>query len=264
MRLSTLALGLAIAVSGQAAYAQTPRAQSPRALTPQAQASLDQASQDQGASVADVREAVGRIAFDPARFFPSPYVSDRSIVRITYTGDDYGWPVYAIAIAAGCVDGETVSKDQCAARLRARMVRAPAPEGMTRPRQRGVRLVSQLVERKATSPDQIRAALGQIGPEWVEADLQTCPGATEALKKSAEAAWVPDAVADPKPSAELSLVLHADIVKVEIQDQRRLTTYRGWLAEKSPAVWADGLATALDPCWRPASVPAPWQAAARK
>jgi hypothetical protein len=243
MRLSTLAVALAITVSGQAAHAQAPA--------------------DPRASVADVREAVGRIAFDPARYFPSAYVSDRSIVRITYTGDDYGWPVYAIAIAEGCVEGETVPRDQCASRLRARMVRAPAPDGMTRPRQRGVRLVNQLVERKATSSEQIRAALDQIGPEWVEADLRTCPGATEALSKAGEAAWAPEAVVNPKPTDELSLVLHADIVRVELQQYARLTTYRGWLAEKSPAVWADGLAAVLEPCWRRADAPAPWRAAGK-
>ncbi|AYV46408.1 hypothetical protein CFHF_14800 [Caulobacter flavus] len=250
MRLSTLALGLAIIVFGQAAQAGPAPDQAAPAQTGEAREP----------SVADVREAVRDIAFDPSRFFPSPLVKDRSILRITYTGDDYGWPVHAIAVAKGCVDDEKQPKDKCASRLRARMVRAPAPDGMARPRQRGVRLVGQLVERKATTPAQIRAALSQIKPEWVEADLRTCPGAAEVLKRSAEAVWVPEAVADPQPTDELNLVLHADIVKIEIQQYARLTTYRGWLAENSPAVWAQSLAAVLEPCWRAADVPAPWEA----
>ena len=51
---------------------------------------------------ADVRAMVQQAAFDPTTYFPSRYIRDSSIVRIAYTGDDYGWPVYSIAIAEGC------------------------------------------------------------------------------------------------------------------------------------------------------------------
>ena len=210
-----------------------------------------------GGELQAVRDDLERLAFDPAKFFPSPYVQDRSTVRIVYTGDDYGWPVYAIAIAEGCIDGEARPKDRGASRWRARMVRAPAVPGVDRPRQRGGELVSRLVRAGATSADGLREALNTAGVEWVEADLRTCPGATRALAQSADAAWVPEAVAAPKPNDE-QLVLHADIVRVEVQQYARLSTYRGWLAERSPGAWAVDLASTLGPCWRPATIAAPW------
>lgn len=68
-----------------------------------------------------------QLAFDPVKFFPSQYVKDHSGVRISDTGDDYGWPVYAIAVTEGCIPWENNPRDQCGSRLRARLVRAPAP-----------------------------------------------------------------------------------------------------------------------------------------
>jgi hypothetical protein len=218
------------------------------------------------ASVEEVRDVVMELAFDPTKYFPSPYVKDFSMVRIIYTGDDYGWPVYAVAIAKGCDQSSLIPPSQrisrqreCASQLRARMVRAPAPPNMSRPRQRGSHLVSRLVEQGATSAEGIRNSLTTAGLEWVEADLRTCPGAMTALARSAEADWVPEAVATPKPGDELSgLVLHADIVQVDIQQYARLSTYRGWIADRSPGAWAVSLISTLEPCWRPAGAAPPW------
>lgn len=207
---------------------------------------------------------VEKLAFDPATYFPSRYVRDRSIVRITYTGDDYGWPVFSIAIAAGCVDGETIPQNNCASRLRARMVRAPGALSVSRPRVAGAQLVSRVRETGATSPEEVRQALSGIDLEWVEADVRACPGAIATLGRSAEAAWVPDTVANPTPGGELNLVLHADIVRVEFQQYARLTTYRGWLAERSPGAWAVEMASVLEPCWEAMSNEAPWVLSADK
>jgi hypothetical protein len=207
----------------------------------------------------NVRDRVLEIAFDPTKFFRSRYVGDVSTVRITYTGDDWGWPVYAIAVAEGCADEENGRQSDCGVRLRARMVRAPAAPERTRPRSRGARLIGQLVERGARSDADIRAGLNDLGVEWIEADLRTCPGALAALGRSAEADWVPEAVANPTPGDEIAaLVMHADIVRVEFQQYARISTYRGWIAEGSPAEWAEELAAVLQPCWRPATTPAPW------
>ena len=208
---------------------------------------------------ADVRAMVWQAAFDPTTYFPSPYIRDRSIVRIAYTGDDYGWPVYSIAIAEGCIDGETIPRDDCASRLRARMVRAPADPDSERLRVLGARLVARIEGTGASSPEEVRRALGEMNLEWVEADLRTCPGAITALARSAEADWVPDAITNPRPEDDMmGLVLHADIVRVEFSQYARLTSYSGWIAEGSPAAWAVGFASTLEPCWEPASEPPPW------
>lgn len=207
----------------------------------------------------DVRAIVQDVAFDPATYFPSPHIKDRSVVRITYTGDDYGWPVYSIAIAEGCVDGETIPRNNCASRVRARMVRAPGVHGATRLRQAGAQLVSRVEETGATSVEEVRQALREIGLDWLEADVRACPEALAALARSAEAIWVPSAVANPTPGDEMSgIVLHADIVRVEIQQYARLTTYSGWLADQSPAAWAVEMASVLEPCWRSMPNDPPW------
>ncbi|MFN3816623.1 hypothetical protein [Brevundimonas sp.] len=217
------------------------------------------AQDEGGVAPYGVRDRVRTLAFDPTRFFPSEHIEDRSTVRIVYTGDDYDWPVYAIAVAEGCVDAENIREDDCASRLRARMVRAPAPADLTRPRQRGTHLVGRLIERGATSPRQIQTALDEIGVEWVEADLRACPEALAALGRSANAVWVPDAVANPVAGDELmALVLHADIVQVEVEQFARVSTYRGWIDDGSPAAWATDFAGSLESCWAPAGVPAPW------
>lgn len=210
----------------------------------------------------EIRDVVQPMAFDPSKFFASPYVRDSSVIRITYTGNDYDWPVYAMAIADGCVDAEDRRRDACGSRLRARMVRSPAPPDLTRPRQRGLHLLNLLADRRATSPDEIRRALAEVGVEWLEADLRTCPGATEALRRSKDITWTPNEIAglaDERSGDEpLLMVIHADKVRVEFEQFLRLSTYYGYSAPGSPAAWAVELAAALEPCWRPATVPPPW------
>jgi hypothetical protein len=205
-----------------------------------------------------VREAVRELAFDPTRYFQSEHVGDPSIIRITYTGDDLAWPVYSIAIAEGCQDGEPRSPENCGSRLTARMVRSPAPSHMARPRQRGSHIVRELVARRATSGSSIRSNLRAVGIEWLEADLRACPGISSILARSAQLSWVPEEVSNPGASEEISIVLHADIVKVVFDQYARSATYDGYIADGSPAAWAVELAEALEPCWRPARATPPW------
>lgn len=216
-------------------------------------------------SITDLRGPVQALAFDPTTFFPSPHVADRSIIRILYTGDDYGWPVYAIAVAEGCVDAEDLRRDHCGSRLRARMVRAPAPPGMERPRERGAYLLGRLADRGATSAPLIRAALDDLGTEWLEADLRTCAGAVAALGRASQARWTPNAVTrfDHAPTVVdylEGLTLHADVIRVEFQQHFRRSTYIGDVGEGTPAGWANDLAAVIEPCWRPASALPPWSA----
>jgi hypothetical protein len=204
-----------------------------------------------------VRETVLALAFDPTKYFRSEYVGDPSIIRITYTGDDYAWPVYSIAISEGCLEEEARSQN-CRARLTARMVRSPAPPNMSRPRQRGSHLVQGLVKRGAISRSSIRSNLRALGVEWLEADLRACPSVSSLLARSADLAWVPEEVSNPGARDEISIVLHADNVQVVFDQYARRATYDGYVSEGSPAAWAVELANALEPCWRPARVRPPW------
>lgn len=202
---------------------------------------------------AQIRNQVAAIAFDPRRFFAGSR-GQFDKLTVTYTGDDRGWPVYSIAVREGCFS-TPVRGQRCFARL-ARMVRAPAPPGTLRPRQRGSFLIQRLAERGAIS---ISAALDGAGLEWMESDLDQCPAADAVLRSAGQIEWVARQTYAPRPGELPNIVLHADNVEVTFHSFARRATYSGYVAEGSPASWAVRFAEALEPCWRPATAPAPWR-----
>jgi hypothetical protein len=145
----------------------------------------------------------------------------------------------------------------CASQRIARMVRAPAAEGMSRARQRGSALVLQLEESDLPLP----AALDAAGLEWREADLATCPAADSLLKRVGAINWVPRHVYDPDPNTLQGIVLHADKIEVSFNAFAQRTTYRGYVADGSPAAWAVDFAAALESCWTGTDAPPPWRRA---
>ena len=92
----------------------------------------------------------------------------------------------------------------------------------------------------------------------MEADLNTCPGIRNRLARSAQLSWVPPEITDPRSREEIMLIAHADIVGVVFDQYAREATYRGYIADGSPGMWADDLATAIEPCWKPARLSPPW------
>lgn len=71
----------------------------------------------------DFRERTRALAFDPARFFSE---QSEPAMSVRYLGDDYGYPVYAIAVRRGCTDADRgEGRRTCGERLIARMVRSP-------------------------------------------------------------------------------------------------------------------------------------------
>lgn len=200
---------------------------------------------------------VRELAFNPESFFRDEY-HHQPVVTVTYTGDDYAWPVYSIAIFDGCHADEP-RVDACRSALRARMVRSPAPPDMQRPRERGGDLVRRLFDEGKTSRMALRSALTRMGVEWKEADLRRCPSAMGALEKSAKLEWVPTEISNPTPKDEISIVIHADIVEVTFQQYGRSSIYSGYIADGSPAAWAEDLAASLEPCWVDATTPPPWK-----
>ena len=201
--------------------------------------------------------SVRELAFNPEAFFRDEY-HHQPVVTVTYTGDDYAWPVYSIAIFDGCHADEP-KVDTCRSALRARMVRSPAPRDMQRPRERGINLVRKLFDEGKTSRTALRSALTRMGVEWKEADLRSCPSAMSALAKSAEREWVPTEISHPTPNDEIDIVIHADIVEVTFRQYGRSSIYRGYIADGSPAAWAGDLAVSLEQCWVDATTPPPWE-----
>lgn len=203
-----------------------------------------------------VLKLVNQIAFDPTLFFYEKEW-DASNIRIAYTGDDYFWPVYSIAIAEGC--GSAPRPPQgCGGRLTARMVSAPTTPDMYLPWQRGKRLVEALVKRDATDRAKIARLLPKLGVKWMETDFHSCPGATAILAKSASLNWVPEELSAHRKRDTFNIVAHADKVEVSFEWMVRTSTYRGYVAENSPAAWAVELAEALEPCWKPGTTTPPW------
>jgi hypothetical protein len=203
--------------------------------------------------VVRLREEVAALAFDPNKLFDGR-AGGTDVVTVAYAGDDFGWPVFSMAIRRSCLEREKMGP-HCTWRRVARMVRSPAPPDLRRPRQRG----SLLMARMLRSDGPTRLGLDRAGLEWVEADLDSCPGAIPKFQEGRSATWVPaDVFASGRPPMHAP-VMHADNVKVVFADSSRRSTYNGYVAPGSPAQWAVELAATLDRCWRPLTAVPPWQ-----
>ncbi|HEX8533960.1 MAG TPA: hypothetical protein VF662_07310 [Allosphingosinicella sp.] len=206
--------------------------------------------------VSRLRGQVEELAFQPGKLFEFQRGRE-DIITVAYTGDDMGWPIYSIAIrevcrprpgGRGCVPGRA-----------ARMVRAPAPPELTRPRQRGFSLMQQMLRSGAETPEQVAAAVDKAGLEWLEGDLDACEAAAEVIRQADRIEWVVPEIHSPDPSKLQAPVLHSDMVEVTFVTFARKSSYHGYVAERSPGEWAGRLAAALEPCWRPAAAPPPWR-----
>lgn len=202
-----------------------------------------------------VSALVSRLAFDPARFFDPPF---GDVVRIRYRGDDYAWPVFAIAVNRACA--RTAQAGPCTMRTMARMVRGTTPDGKPpeRERWRGLALASKLAKKGLDTPAEVVSALEDGAVEWLEADLDHCPGATQALVGAGEVSWIRPGRLDAKDNGAPEIVLHADTIRVEFVEYLRNATYDGYIAEGTPAAWANAFAQKLAPCWQPSAAPRPW------
>ncbi len=204
--------------------------------------------------VVRLRNETAALAFDPDKLFEKR-MGQSKVVTIAYSGDDFGWPVYSIAISRnGCI-GRDSKGIPCRWQRIARMVRAPAPPDFSRPRQRG----SHLMQRMLRSDEPASASIDGMGLEWMEADLDTCPGANVHFEQAGRISWIPNEVFAPSPDNLPPIILHADTVKVTFSAASRLAIYQGYIAEGSPAEWAVKLAEILESCWRPSQADPPWR-----
>ncbi|OAN61988.1 hypothetical protein A7X12_23190 [Sphingomonas sp. TDK1] len=123
----------------------------------------------------DFQERTRALAFDPVRFFPE---RSEPAMAVRYLGDDYGFPVYAIAVRRGCTDADLgEARRTCGDRLIARMVRSPYVGKPPRARVRGQRLFAMIAKSPPQSDDALLRLLDKAGLEWLEADIRKCPTA---------------------------------------------------------------------------------------
>ncbi|WP_435417182.1 hypothetical protein WAB17_09850 [Parerythrobacter aurantius] len=216
-------------------------------------ASAGSLSAEEPAVAYDYRERTRQIAFDPGRFFDGgsaqpPYMS------IIYSGDDYGYPVYSIAVRKGCTSRDTGdARKTCGKRMVARMVRSPGDGETERPRWRGAKLFAALAKQNPTDDDQLVAALDGYGLEWLEADIGACRSALDHLARKNVSFFNDPAV------GELSLVLHADKITFDYRSEYLAhTRYYGQIKPENAGGWAAAFASSLEPCWVPSAAPKPW------
>jgi hypothetical protein len=202
----------------------------------------------------DFQERTRALAFDPARFFPE---RSEPAMSIRYLGDDYGFPVYAIAVRRGCTDADQgEARRTCGGRLIARMIRSPFAGDPPRPRARGQRLFAVIAQSKPQADDALLRSLDRAGLDWLEADVRKCPTAMAHLATGRDLKFSPALEQAGRPA---DIVLHADTVSFEVGDYLTRSRYVGWLKPGSPASWASDLAASLEPCWKPSTALVPWR-----
>lgn len=204
----------------------------------------------------DMRERTRQIAFDPARFFDGP-VADKPFMAIVYRGDDYGFPVYSIAVRKGCTQSDQgEARRNCGQRMIARMVRAPYDGVPARQRLRGAKLFAALEAQGVSGDDTLAAALDRYGLDWLEADVGTCQAAQDHLAKS-EIPFFTEA--PDRSDEERSIVLHADKITFDYRGHYLThSRYQGMVEEGSAGAWANQFAQSLESCWKPATALKPW------
>lgn len=211
----------------------------------------------------DLHQTVLAEAFDPERFFDGNYV-DSPILTIRYLGDDYDYPVYAIALFKGCHDADAEGDRSCRDRLQARMVRAPYDGEPQRPRWRGTRLLEELRIRGISSHKELLQALDNGVVEWLEADLATCPAALQHARNTADLRWFGEPLV-PEASEGIAIVIHYDTVDVRFRPNYFTDVrYQGHVDDSLPSGWADAFAKSLETCWKPATAIRPWRRAVAK
>ncbi len=207
----------------------------------------------------DVTERIHQIAFNPHLFFTGGRGVSPDYLTIQYEGNDYQYPVYSIAIAKRFF---AASENEDPRTLVARMLRPKwLGEGVSpeRPRWRGMALIDELSEAGVDSDVALRDAMDAAAVEWLEADVETCVSAQTWLVENPDAGWLQPELTPAKIEESITIRLHADKVRVRFKPEfLKEQEYFGYLADGSPANWADELAQSLEPCWEPLDDAKPW------
>ena len=210
-------------------------------------------------SLSDSNAAIWEGPFNTGTFFPEQPGEPDLTAR--YFGDDYHWPVWAVAGRFICPTPDGMEHpNACAPDQRDWVIRqaaAPQVENSTRPRHNGSSLSRRVQEGLQADAD-VNAVARDAGLIWREARLSTCPVAQEAFDALRNVSWVPTDHPFVNSSDELTLVLHADTIEVSLNTYLQKAQFTGWLAEGNPANRFNAFIAALEPCWSTPPVPAPW------
>ena len=200
-------------------------------------------------------QVVLHAAFDPDRSFEGDMVAnsdDELILTASASArDDYA-PAYSLAIAYRCVATEKPGQRRCG--YTARMLRTGSTAEARR--SRSLELVAQA--RTAESASTMRNTLDETPLQWLEADVEACPNGIFAMDSVRVADWRPDIHYALQAVQDREIILHPASIRVRMSGSYTTSTYEGWvLAPGVPAAVRE-LTDTLEPCWKPATSPRPW------
>lgn len=215
-------------------------------------------AEDQGEF--DLHNTLLADAFDPETFFQDRY-RFAPLLTIRYLGDDWDYPVYAIALFEGCHSDDPEGDRSCQNRLQARMMRAPYDGEPGRPRWRGSKLLGDLRTSGVASREALLDALDTGMVEWLEIDLAECPSGLNYAKKVEGVRWFGESLVT-EPASQITIMAHFDTIDMRFRPNHYSDfRYSGYVDDDVPSGWADGFARSLENCWKPSKATPPWRRA---
>ncbi len=190
-------------------------------------------------------------AFDPNRIFKGDLLdnADDQLILTAWGSarDDYA-PAYSLAIAYRCFPAEK----RC--RYTARVLRTGVTVEDTS------RLSLQLFgqARTAESAWEVRRVLDKAEIQWLEADVNACPKGIFAMDSVRVADWNPDIHYALQEVKDREIILHPAAIRVRMTGTYATSTYEGWVGANGVPAAVRQLTETLEPCWKPATSPRPW------
>jgi hypothetical protein len=220
---------------------------------------------------------IAGLAFEPGRYFSAGYEATNydpaqpgdPIVDAVFSNS---YPQWAFAVDLDCpYKGQVGAPPKCSLMLRVASWKSPTPRAS----------YSEFLEglggevRPASPPvAEVRRYL-DASVDWREADLRACPGAVHALLAIEAVQWfsfdqlVREQAATGKPLEAETVyegpVPYLNRITVRAYDGKRVLPGGGTLTSASALAdaggtshWAKTMLKIVEPCLKPASVPAPW------
>jgi hypothetical protein len=194
-------------------------------------------------------------AFDANRSFNGDLRSssdDEMVLAVSASArDDYA-PAYSLAIAYRCLPNGPAGEWQCS--YSARMLRTgpTVSDGF----EKSLLLYAQAQESKNAS--EMKRHLDDGALEWLEADVASCPNGIFAMDSIRVANWRPDTHYALLDVGDREVILHPAAIRVTMHGVYTTTTYEGWLLAGGVPAAVQKLVETLEPCWKPATSPRPW------
>lgn len=196
-------------------------------------------------------------AFDPDRIFAGdlrPGSDDALILTVFASARDDHAPDYSLAIAYRCLPAETEGRDRCGYVARTLRV-APGEDAYSQ----SLRLnLSRRARDPATADDLVRL-LDEGSLQWLEADVNACEQGIFAMDSVRVADWNPDVHPALQAVEDREIILHPALIRVRMTGAYTTSRYEGWVLANGVPAAVGQLVRTLEPCWRPATSPRPWE-----